>query len=46
VNHPAQVIVASEPLSSQNWLAFPPQSTLFVKAGSLQPLTSVLAPAA
>jgi glutamine amidotransferase len=43
-NHASQVIVASEPLSSQNWLAFPPQSTLFVKAGSLQPATDVLAP--
>jgi glutamine amidotransferase len=44
VNHPTQLIVASEPLSSDNWCAFPPQSTLFVKAGSLQPVTSVLAP--
>lgn len=44
VNHPTQVILASEPLSSENWLAFPPQSTLFVKAGSLQPATSVLTP--
>jgi len=46
VNHPTQLMVASEPLSSGNWLAFPPQSTLFVKAGSLQPVTSVLAPLA
>ena len=37
VNHPTQVIVASEPLSSHNWIAFPDQSTLFVQAGSLQP---------
>lgn len=41
-NHPTQVIIASEPLSSHNWLAFPTQSTLFVKADSLKPVTSVL----
>lgn len=46
INHPTQLMVASEPLSSENWLAFPPQSTLFVKVGSLQPVTSVLAPLA
>lgn len=46
LNHPTQLLVASEPLTSQNWQAFPPQSTLFVKAGSLQPVTSVLAPSA
>lgn len=46
VNHPTQVIVASEPLSSQNWGAFPSQSTLFVQAGSLQPTTSLLESAA
>ncbi len=44
VNHPTQVTIASEPLSSHNWLAFPPQSTLFVKEDSLQPVTSVLVP--
>lgn len=46
VNHPTQVIVASEPLSDQNWVAFPDQSTLFVQAGSLQPTTSLLGSAA
>ena len=46
VKHPTQVIVASEPLSSQNWHAFPSPSTLFVKAGSLQPATSILESAA
>lgn len=46
LNHPTQLLVASEPLTSQNWQAFPPQSTLFFKAGSLQPVTSVLAPSA
>jgi glutamine amidotransferase len=42
VKHPTQVIVASEPLSSQNWEAFPSQSTLFVQARSLQPMTGLL----
>ena len=46
VNHPSNVTVASEPLSNQKWLPFAPQSTLFVKAKSLQPLTSVLENAA
>jgi len=46
VNHPSDVTVASEPLSDQKWLPFAPQSTLFVKAKSLQPLTSVLETAA
>jgi glutamine amidotransferase len=46
VNHPTQVIVASEPLSDQNWVAFPDQSTLFVPAASLQPMTSLLESAA
>jgi glutamine amidotransferase len=42
VNHPTQVIVASEPLSEQNWTAFPEQSTLFVQAQSLKPTISLL----
>ena len=46
VKHPTQVIVASEPLSSDKWHAFPSPSTLFVKAGSLQPATSILESAA
>ncbi|NMG21027.1 ergothioneine biosynthesis protein EgtC [Brasilonema bromeliae] len=39
---PTQVIVASEPLSNQNWTAFPDQSTLFVQSESLQPTTSLI----
>lgn len=46
VKHPTQVIVASEPLSSENWEAFPDQSTLFVQSKSLQPTTSLLESAA
>lgn len=46
VKHPTQLLVASEPLSSHEWHAFPSPSTLFVKAGSLQPATSVLESAA
>ena len=42
VNHPTRIIVASEPLSNQEWFPFAPQSTLFVKANSLQPVTSLL----
>jgi ergothioneine biosynthesis protein EgtC len=41
VNHPTHITVASEPLSDQKWLSFAPQSTLFVKAKSLQPCTSI-----
>lgn len=41
VNHPTYITVASEPLSDQKWLPFAPQSTLFVKAKSLQPLISI-----
>jgi glutamine amidotransferase len=46
VNHPTHITVASEPLSDQKWLPFAPQSTLFVKAKSLQPTISVLETAA
>ncbi len=46
VNHPTDITVASEPLSDQKWLSFAPQTTLFVKAKSLQPLTSILETAA
>ncbi|MEH2288636.1 ergothioneine biosynthesis protein EgtC [Nostoc sp.] len=42
VIHPTQVIVASEPLSNQNWTAFPEQSTLFVQSKSLIPTISLL----
>lgn len=45
-NHQTQVTVASEPLSDQQWLPFAPQSTLFVKAKSLQAVTSMLENAA
>ncbi|GAA6616614.1 ergothioneine biosynthesis protein EgtC [Scytonema sp. NUACC26] len=41
-NYPSQVIVASEPLSDQNWTAFADHNTLFVPAESLQPTTSRL----
>ncbi len=41
-HHPTQVVVASEPLSDQNWVAFPDQSALFFQAESLQPTTSLL----
>jgi glutamine amidotransferase len=46
VNHPTHITVASEPLSDRKWLPFAPQSTLFVKAKSLQPVTSILENAA
>jgi glutamine amidotransferase len=46
LKHPACVTVASEPLSDQKWLPVAPQSTLFVKAKSLQPITSILERAA
>jgi glutamine amidotransferase len=42
VTHPSRVIVASEPLSNQNWTAFPEQSMLFVQADSLVPTISLL----
>ncbi|WP_138498645.1 ergothioneine biosynthesis protein EgtC [Nostoc sp. PA-18-2419] len=42
VTHPTGVIVASEPLSNQNWTAFPEQSTLFVESKSLIPTISLL----
>ncbi|MBE9206449.1 ergothioneine biosynthesis protein EgtC [Nostoc sp. LEGE 06077] len=42
LTHPSQVIVASEPLSHQNWIAFPEQSMLFVQADSLIPKISSL----
>ncbi|MEH2253035.1 ergothioneine biosynthesis protein EgtC [Nostoc sp.] len=42
LKHPNQVIVASEPLSNENWIAFGEQSTLFVQAQSLQPEISLL----
>lgn len=42
VNHPTHIIVASEPLSNQNWFPFAPQSTLFVKAKFLQPVTNII----
>lgn len=41
-NNPKQFIVASEPLSSQNWTAFPEQSILVVQADSLVPTITLL----
>lgn len=43
VHYPTQVIVASEPLSDQNWTAFADHNTLFVEAESLQARTSRIA---
>lgn len=42
LKHPNQVIVASEPLTNQNWTAFAEQSILFFQPYSLQPTISLL----
>ncbi|BAY23339.1 hypothetical protein NIES2100_31040 [Calothrix sp. NIES-2100] len=43
VNNPSRIIIASEPLSQNNWIPFAEQSALSVEADSLVPKISLLA---